>query len=65
MISASEHPAYIPFLRMLKMRVPKHAVQAKMQAAGFNVAVLDQQDMLVPTGQGTGVCVMRCVMKYT
>ena len=57
MIPANQHPAYDPFLRMIKVHVPKHAVQAKMKAAGLNVAVLEQNDLLVPIGQGEQVLV--------
>ena len=57
MIPANQHPAYDPFLRMIKVHVPKHAVQAKMKAAGLNVAVLEQNDLLVPIGQGKQVLV--------
>ena len=60
MIPANEHPAYSPFLRLLKMRVPKHTVQARMKAAGLNDAVLEQHDMLVPIGQAKRVRAIRC-----
>lgn len=48
MIAASEHPAYSPFLKMLRVGVPPPVVVGKLQAAGLDPSVVDDPEKRIP-----------------
>ncbi len=48
MIKASEHPDYMPFIKMVRVGLPVPVVIGKLSAAGLNVEAASNPDMLIP-----------------
>jgi hypothetical protein len=46
-VEASNHPSYIPFLKMLKVGVPGPVVANKLQSVGLDPSVVDNPSKLV------------------
>lgn len=47
-VKVKDHPAYAPFIKMLRIGVPPPVVSGKAAAAGLDVSLLDNPDADIP-----------------